>query len=299
MRVTKFMTTLLIGACLLCASNLISPLQLHAQQYGMGGGMGMGGMGMGGMYGMGGGGMGMGYPGADGMGDQNTITCKYGEKVYDAVFGDLIDCRVWYVPIPVQNAADHYYDDGTNGDEVAYDGVPSLIHQNRDTYLGPFSIRYKKQLEKMIEKAEEMGPLEFYRLNVVTKNEDSNVRSLVAWKNQMESEVMDFLQNQLAQFEGYDEKKYVKSVDPTLFESMEGAGAGFGDGLGPGGYIPDLPPPPGLPTQEDMEEQMEEGMEFEPGEPGMQQQQPGGGINRPIDQANQAVDNVNTMSGMP
>ncbi|HPA44642.1 MAG TPA: hypothetical protein PK395_02670 [bacterium] len=126
-------------------------------QYGGGmGGMGMGmggmGMGMGGMgMGMGGYGFGMGgYGGAGGAQVPNFVIVKEGEAIYCAVYGDLIDYQVYVKQVPVDEVAGNYYDDGTHGDEVAFDGVPSKIEENRDKYLGPFAIRYKKMLEKVL-----------------------------------------------------------------------------------------------------------------------------------------------------
>jgi len=122
-----------------------------------GGGMGMGGMGMGGM-GMGMGGMGMGgygfgmggYGGGAGAQVPNFVIVKEGEAIYCAVYGDLIDYRVYAKQVPVDEVAGNYYDDGTHGDEVPFDGVPSNIEEIRDKYLGPFAIRYKKMLEKVL-----------------------------------------------------------------------------------------------------------------------------------------------------
>ncbi|MFH1741340.1 MAG: hypothetical protein ABIH23_20240 [bacterium] len=117
-------------------------------QYGYGGGMGGGMMGPGGMnpYGFGGQGM---Y-GDMGAQAPNFVTVKEGEAVYCAVFGDLIDYRVYPRQVPLDEIAGNYYDDGTHGDEVAFDGVPSNIEEDRDTYLGPFAIKYKNMMKKVL-----------------------------------------------------------------------------------------------------------------------------------------------------
>ncbi|MEW6238939.1 MAG: hypothetical protein AB1656_26445 [Candidatus Omnitrophota bacterium] len=231
---------------LLCASLLWIPGSAMAQYPGMRGGMGMGGG-----YGMMGGmGMGMYGGGFDGTGGSPTIaTVKYGEKVYDAVFGDLLEYKVYYIQVLADSVGKDYYDDGTHGDEVAFDGMPSLIYITRDSYLGPFSIKYKHQLENMLKQTQEMGPLLFYNLNVATKDPESKVEKIKDRNKQMESEVLEFIKGQLAQFEGYDDEKYVKAIDPTLFESLEGFG-GFDTGFSAGGYLPDMPQPPGLPQPE-------------------------------------------------
>lgn len=198
----------------------------------------MGGMGgMGGMYGYGGGGASMQGPG--------SVMVKYGEKVYDAVFGDLVDYRVYYLPMTADQIGVNYFDDGTHGDEVAYDGIPSNIIINKDTYLGPFSIKYKRQLEQALVQAREMGAFEFYGLRVATNEPQSMVTKIPSWENQFQG-VLEELQSQLSQFQGYDEETYVKVVDPSLFESLEGFGATEG-GYGQFGMLPDLPTPPGMP----------------------------------------------------
>ncbi|MBZ0258676.1 hypothetical protein K8I31_21605 [bacterium] len=226
---------------IIVAAALLFPAVSHAQ-YGMGGGMGMGmGMGMGGM------GFGGGFGGGpDGPG---AVTVKYGEKIYCAMFGDLIDYKVYYIQVPANAIGVHYFDDGTMGDEVPYDGLPSNINVIRDQYLGPFAIKYKHWLAKAVEKAEDLGALSFYNLGVATSDPDSKVTSIDDWRGTLENELVD-VRATLAQFEGYDDTTYVKSVDPTLFESLEGFG-GLNSGLGAGGFLPDLPPPPGLPQPGD------------------------------------------------
>jgi len=111
----------------------------------MRGGMGMGmGMGMMSPYGFG--------PGMYGGGAQmpSVVYVREGEAVYCAVYGSLIDYQVYTRAIPADDVAGQYYDDGTHGDEVAWDGLPSNIEENRDTYLGPFAIRYKNMIKKTI-----------------------------------------------------------------------------------------------------------------------------------------------------
>ncbi|MGI6457079.1 MAG: hypothetical protein ACOX5R_15890 [bacterium] len=206
-------------------------------QYGMG--YGMGGMG----YGMGG--MGYGMGGMGGAAGPGQIIVKYGEKIYDAVFGDLVDYKVYYLPMPADTVGVHYFDDGTHGDEVPYDGVPSNITINRDTYLGPFSIKYKNQLKSAVQMLDKMGAMDFYDINVASDNPDSRVASLDSAQEQME-DVLQGMRARLAQFEGYDDVTYVKAIDPSLFESLEGFG-GVGTGFAQGGILPDLPPPPGMP----------------------------------------------------
>jgi len=226
--------------------------------------MGMGGMGMGGM--------GVQGPGA--------VTVKYGEKVYDAVFGDLIDYKVYFISVMADSIGVDYFDDGSHGDEVAYDGMPSLIMENDDTYLGPFSIKYKKQLEKALEHAEKLGALKFYNLQIVSEMETSKVTRLTDYQTRL-GDVLEGLRARVAQFEGYDDTKYIKSIDPSLFEAAEGFGSMGGGGMA-GGFLPDLPPAPG--TQMQSQENMDGGFN----EPGMPSE--GGSAVRPIRGAQSAAD---------
>lgn len=233
-----------------CALFLLLPMSSDAQRMGMGG-MGMGGMGMG-PYGMGG--MGFGPGGMGGMeGPGALVTVKYGEKVYDAVFGDLVEARVLYVQVPADTIGVHYFDDGTHGDEIPYDGMPSNITINRDTYLGPFAIKYKNILEKAFKAAKDMGPIQFYNIGVATKDSYSKVTKLGDWERRMSEFFDDKIASRLEQFKGFDDETYVKAVDPSLFESLEGMGGMSGGGFGAGSMYPDLPPPPGLPNPMDLQ----------------------------------------------
>lgn len=217
-------------------------------QYGPGMGMGMGGMGA----------YGMGFPGYGGMGGMDTgpgafVTVKYGEKVYDAVFGDLIEARISYFQVAADNVGTNYFDDGTHGDEVPYDGMPSNIIINRDTYLGPFAIKYKKVLENAYATATKMGALQFFNLSVATKDADSKVTQLGDWERQMEEFLNEKVVSRLDQFKGYDDETYIKAIDPSLFESLEGYGGMSSGTFGPGSMFPDLPPPPGVANPYEMQ----------------------------------------------
>lgn len=269
------------------------PADTFAQYYGQGGmgGMGMGGYGMGGMGGMGMGGGGAGQPG--------QVTVKYGEKVYDAVFGDLIDYKVYYIPMTVDQIGVNYFDDGERGgDEVAYDGLASNITINTNTYLGPFSIKYKKMLQNALKNIDKMGALSFYNLNVATEMEDSQVSQLSDWKQQL-ADVKDSIRARLAQFEGFDDETYVKSIDPSMFESLEGFGGG--PNIGPGGILPDMPPPPGMPRPNVRGNMMDEEMGVEGG--GVTPQEGGqvqeSGRFNPIGRAQSAVNAAEAMNQLP
>ena len=231
--------TLIAGVCALFA---FLPMTSEAQFGPMGG---MGGMG-GGPYSMGFSGYGPGAMGGMDGGPGAYVTVKYGEKVYDAVFGDLIEARISYFQVATDNIGSNYYDDGTHGDEIPFDGMPSNIIINRDTYLGPFAIQYKNILQKAYKAVLDMGALQFYNLNVATKDADSKVTQLGDWERVMDDFLNDKIVSRLDQFEGYDDETYVKSIDPSLFESLEGYGGMSTGSFGPGSMFPDLPPPPGM-----------------------------------------------------
>lgn len=284
-------------AIIMAASLMLWPAVSAAQFYG-GGGYGFGGPGMGMGMGFYGGGIGGGIEGGPGA----FVTVKYGEKVYDAVYDDLIEYKVTFVQVPADTIGVHYFDDGSNGDEVAYDGMPSYIIINKDSYLGPFAIKYKNMLERAVNQAKELGAQNFYSLGVATKNENSQVTQLSDFEEQLEAFIQQNLNPLLSQFEGYDTDTYRKRIDPSLFDSLEGFGGAFGGGgFGAGGVVlPGLPPPPGLPNP------LEQGF-------GQQQQQqfpdtgtgtpppPEGqrsGIFRPIDQANQTVEGLNALNSI-
>lgn len=283
-------TSIRFGILIAAAIIAFAPSTAYAQ-YGYGGGMG----GMGGGFGYGGGfggGFGGGGFGGGPDGPAQGATVKYGEKIYCAVFGDLIDYKVYYIQVPATAIGVHYFDDGTMGDEVPYDGMFSNITINRDQYLGPFAIKYKNWLNKAVEKAEEMGALNFYNLGVVTEDPESEVTQLSEWRGSLDNQLID-VRATLAQFEGYDDETYIKAVDPALFESLEGFG-GLNAGFGPGGLLPDLPPPPGLPQPGD---QLETG-----GDQGVDNTGDTGGSFNPIERAQDAAgggaSRIDAMSGL-
>jgi hypothetical protein len=132
-----------------------------------------------------------------------------------------------------------------------------------------------------------MGALKFYNLNVVTEMASSKVTQLNEWERQL-NDVLEGLRAHIAQFEGYNDEKYVKSIDPTIFEQMEGFGAMDASAVGPGGYIdPDLPPPPGWNAQQ---QEGAEGLDEIPQQGGQQQTQEEGGRFNPVGRAQGAAD---------
>lgn len=241
-QLTKVSIALLIAAFTFA----LTPVSSYSQGYG-----GLGGYGGGGFGGYGGGGYG-GFGGAGGA--QGVVTVKYGEKIYDALYKDLVRYNVYYIQVPPDHIGVDYFDDGTHGDEVAYDGIPSLITIREDEFFGPFTIIYKKRIEKAIEVAEKMGPTTFFNTFASSEKPGSKLKTTSEYDQQFD-EVFESARAFLDTYEAIlasnpQAEKYVKSVDPTLIESLEGAGAlgGVGGGFGGGAFsLPDLPPAPGVP----------------------------------------------------
>lgn len=247
----RFQTLKMWIALFIAVSSVaVMPSSVFAQGFGGYGGGGFGGYGGGGGFG----GYGGGFGGGGFGGNQGLVMVKYGEKVYDALYKDLVRYNVYYIQVPPDTVGVHYFDDGTHGDEVAYDGVPSLITVREDEFFGPFTIIYKKRIENAIKVAEEMGATDFFNTFAASEQPDSSVASTESYKQRF-GEVFEnaraFLDTYNAILASNSEaEKYVKSVDPTLIESLEGAGAlgGLGGGFGGGSVIlPDLPLPPGMP----------------------------------------------------
>lgn len=278
---TRFQVSKFFIASLIVVSAFVLLPTIGVSQ-GFGGYGGGGGGGFGGYGGYGGGGYG-GFGGGGFGGNQGLVIVKYGEKVYDALYKDLVKYNVYYIQVPPDTIGVHYFDDGTHGDEVAFDGVPSLITVREDEFFGPFTIIYKKRLEKAIEVAEKMGASEFFNTFATSEQPNSKVPATETYKQRF-GEVFEnakaFLDTYNAILASNSQaEKYVKSVDPTLIESLEGAGAlgGLGGGFGGGTVIlPDLPIPPGMPAPNVRQGlQIDQTLESENSNPAPQQQESG------------------------
>lgn len=107
------------------------------------------------------------------------ITVIKGTRVFDAITGQLLDePREMQVP---SSEKELYYDDGTNGDLVAGDGEYSKVEVN-DEYIGPGNQRVKEQLISALQSANQMDPLQFYGLNIMsTERREAAPRNRV-WK---------------------------------------------------------------------------------------------------------------------
>lgn len=108
-----------------------------------------------------------------------TITVITGTRVFDAVTGELLDD-----PQERQVAAalrDSFFDDGTHGDLLAEDGQYTNVDTRSDV-VGPLNQRVKEQLVKALLVAEQMGPIEFYGLTLLSTQRHRDIPRSRAWK---------------------------------------------------------------------------------------------------------------------
>ncbi len=191
---------------------LVVSVPAWGQYYGRGMGMGM----YGGMMGMSPYGWGAGMYGGMGAQAPNMVVVKEGEAVYCAVYGDLIDYRVYTRYVPLDEVAGSFFDDGTHGDEVPGDGLPSNIVEHRDTYLGPFAIKYKNMIKKAIIDAiigvmdgGSFALVEKARAQALAENIDQlkNAADRTAFESMLRDFTLDVLDRNLQQARSEDTKK--------------------------------------------------------------------------------------------
>lgn len=90
------------------------------------------------------------------------IKVRAGERIYCHVCGLLLQDAV-EKDVPEDQKA-KYYDDGTHGDAEANDGIYSNIVERKDV-LGPVCNELLQRTVATIRNAEQLSPLEFYRLH--------------------------------------------------------------------------------------------------------------------------------------
>lgn len=91
---------------------------------------------------------GSGYPGGEGEQQNVMVWVKEGKIVKCAYSRALLHYNVAWNNMPREVAeSGKYYDDGTHGDEVAYDGIPSNIEIVDDRYIHPECWKNKLRLE--------------------------------------------------------------------------------------------------------------------------------------------------------
>lgn len=115
-----------------------------------------------------------------------TTTVLTGTRVTDAVSGELID-DARFIDVPQNEVDGKYFDDGTNGDEQAGDLVFTKIDERGDV-IGAESHQVLVRLLNALQSANQLSPLEFYRLNVLTTeaiSEIDNFRTKEAEKDKL------------------------------------------------------------------------------------------------------------------
>lgn len=170
---------------------------------------------------------GTGYPDGSIPEDQEVaILVKEGTVVYCAMSRQLLHYNVQWKQVPRAVAeSGRYFDDGTNGDEVAYDGVPSRIVVVDDRYIGPEAWKNKLRLEAWVRqmgfptRLEKFGysnaklkegemhphsPLAFYSVPAVALDEQSEVSKLQDEKSRLEAYRTIVIDSFLAEYEGYE-----------------------------------------------------------------------------------------------
>src|SRR5690606_16505353 len=86
-----------------------------------------------------------------------------GQRIFCANCNLLLYDTVDFRQVPALDSAG-YYDDGTHGDDFPNDGVPSLVVEERDRYLGEYCWNNKLLVEGYVKRIEGMTAREFYDL---------------------------------------------------------------------------------------------------------------------------------------
>lgn len=102
-----------------------------------------------------------------------------GERVFDAVTGELLDdARIVMID---ESQKDSYYDDGTNGDVTAEDGIYARVTERRDV-LGQSSQRIKERLIQALHELDLLDPIEFYGHSILTTEKTEHAPRNRRWK---------------------------------------------------------------------------------------------------------------------
>jgi len=102
-----------------------------------------------------------------------TVMVLAGERVYDHNTRELLsDYR--YLDVPQNQLEGRYFDDGTHGDEKTGDSLYTNATE-RDDVIGPATHQILSRLLRALERAEELSPLEFFRLHVLTTETISEI----------------------------------------------------------------------------------------------------------------------------
>ena len=102
-----------------------------------------------------------------------TVRVLAGARVTDAVTGELIDDYI-YLDHPKTMLEGYFFDDGTHGDEQAGDFLYSNVSQRNDV-IGAETHQTLVRTLNSLQSANQMTPLEFYRLHVLTTEAISEI----------------------------------------------------------------------------------------------------------------------------
>jgi len=77
-----------------------------------------------------------------------TILVQTGRRVFCAHCGMMLQDTVHFATVPMAESV-KFYDDGTHGDLVPDDGLPTYIEDLREDYIGPWCYQHKLFLEQL------------------------------------------------------------------------------------------------------------------------------------------------------
>jgi hypothetical protein len=83
---------------------------------------------------------------------QVTIMVRTGQRVFCAHCGAMLKNTVHFVQVGLEESV-KFYDDGTHGDLVPDDGLPTYIEDVRDDFIGPWCYQHKLLLENIRDRA--------------------------------------------------------------------------------------------------------------------------------------------------
>ncbi len=109
-----------------------------------------------------------------------------GRKVKCAVCGRLLE-DVVYEEVP-ETMKDKFYDDGTHGDEVANDGTYTNIVEVNDV-IGPECRPLLFRLVNLLSGSDDLGPLGFFRLFVMTDEPVSTVPKSIGVEEDLDTKL--------------------------------------------------------------------------------------------------------------
>jgi len=150
--------------------------------------------------------------------DEPMIALLDGQRVFCALCGRKLDDTVTLYEVPVSEVV-NVFDDGTHNDDVAWDGVPSNIKDNREEFIGPYCNALKKRLISYWDKIdqpdkwgyyseasmpERWAPVSFYELFASTVDRNSTVEPIQVWDKRMVGFREEFYDWAIKEYLGYE-----------------------------------------------------------------------------------------------